>query len=106
MILNMKINKIHTQAWFYLDKRKQEFKFSETTMCKELCYGLCSLKAKTKIYVSWVNAQSRGKLIFITNAETHPIFFPVWVRTVVDCFNNTASAVRIDTRTQALEQFM
>lgn len=32
--------------------------------------------------------------------DTHPIFFPVWIQTVVYCFNNTASARRCRCRNQ------
>lgn len=32
------------------------------------------------------------RCVSVTSTDTHPIFLPVWVQTVVYCFNNTASA--------------
>lgn len=49
-----------------------------------------------------VNVQRRTELVhpFITRTDTHPIFLPVWIQTVVYCFNNTAPVEEHDREMQ------
>lgn len=50
------------------------------------------------VWESCSNGLRKTKVIFIIYADTHPIFLPVWVQTVVYCFNNIASAQRTGTK--------
>lgn len=59
---------------------------------------LCGLKTLVYEFTVRVVTMGKTKLIFIMHADTHPIFLPVRVQTVVYCFNNIAPAQRTGTK--------
>lgn len=94
MILNMKMKTINTKKDVMEHRQSCGGNISNVLCIPEtLAHDLCGCR---------MNDQRRTKPVFITYAETHPIFLPVWVQAVVYCFNNAASGGRAHGKHDAL----